>query len=197
MLNLPWILREHGAGEVLYAGALDPLDFLDRVEDAEMAARLQAGGAGQARRIAEGEVTAVGALRLDVLRTELRLLATHWLHERVTATLFSSDSFGFVPAAAPGQRVSTATRFDPREIAAFLDAKMDWLRGIDPAPVIADLDALQRSRPIQRICPGIGCMIEGADAVAAAFDGLRAALRLLGREPRRSALGAFLGGVVG
>ncbi len=192
MLNLPWILREHGVEEVLYAGALDPLDFFSAVEDAEMAARLEAGGARRTRRIAEGEVTSVGALRLEVLRTELRLLSTNWLYERVTASLFSSDSFGFVLADQPGDRVGTATWFEPQRIAAFLAAKMDWLRGIDPSPVIADLDALQGSRPIHRICPDFGCTIEGAEAVACAFDRLGDALRLLGREPRRPALGSFL-----
>ncbi len=192
MLNLPWILREHGVEEVLYAGALDPLDFFDAIDDAEMAARLHAGGARRTRRIADGEVTSVGALRLEVLRTELRLLATNWLYEAETQTLFSSDSFGFVLAPAPGGRVSDGALFDPQDIAAFVGAKMDWLRGIDPAPVIADLHALQRARPIARICPGFGCVIEGAEQVAHAFDQLVQALHLLSRQPRRPALGDFL-----
>ena len=193
MLNIPWILREFDIAEVLYAGALDPLDFFTGVEDAEITARLDASGATRTRKIADGEVMPVGGLRLEVLRTELRLLATNWFYEQATATLFSSDAFAFLTAAAPGSRVSPLGDFAAADIAAFLGAKMDWLVGIDPAPVIADLDRLQRSRPIARICPGFGCTIEGAAVVACAFDRLRDALHLLAARPRPPALGGFRG----
>lgn len=192
MLNLPWILRDFGVQQVLYAGPLNPLDFFQGVEDAEIAGRLDASGAGRAAKITDGSVTEIGVLRLEVLRTELRLLATNWFYEQVTHTLFSSDSFGFLATDTPGSRISIRADFDPDEIARFLGAKMDWVVGIDPAPVIADLDRLQASRPIARICPGFGCVIEGTDAVARAFDGTKAALRLLGARQRGSALGDFL-----
>ena len=192
MLNLPWIMRDFSVQQVLYAGPLNPLDFFQGVEDAEIVGRLGAAGASRAAKITDGSVTEIGALRLEVLRTELRLLATNWFYEQVTQTLFSSDSFGFLAADIPGSRISSGADVDPAAIARFLGAKMDWLVGIDPVPVIADLDRLQASRPIARICPGSGCVIEGRDAVARAFDGTKAALRLLGARQRVSALGDFL-----
>ncbi len=192
MLNLPWVLRDFRVQQVLYAGPLNPLDFFQGVEDAEIAGRLDASGIERAAKITDGSVTQIGALRLEVLRTELRLLATNWFYEQVTHTLFSSDSFSFLATDIPGSRISTRTDFAPAEIASFIGAKMDWLAGIDPAPVIADLDRLQSSRPIARICPGFGCVIEGINAVERAFDATKVALRLLGARQRVSALGDFL-----
>ena len=153
MLNLPWIMRDFSVQQVLYAGPLNPLDFFQGVEDAEIVGRLGAAGASRAAKITDGSVTEIGALRLEVLRTELRLLATNWFYEQVTQTLFSSDSFGFLAADIPGSRINSRADVDPAAIARFFGAKMDWLVGIDPAPVIADLDRLQASRPIARICP--------------------------------------------
>jgi flavorubredoxin len=192
MLNLPWIMHDFAVDQVLYAGPLNPLDFFQDVEDAEIAGRLTASGAGRAAKITDGSITEIGTLRLEVLRTELRLLATNWFYEQVTQTLFSSDSFGFLAATAPSSRIGTRIDIEPPEIARFLAAKMDWLIGVDPAPIIADLDRLRASRPIARICPGFGCVIEGTQAVTHAFDGLTTALRLLGARQRVSALGNFL-----
>lgn len=191
MASIPAILRDTAIEDILYAGVLNPLDFFDDVEGVEMEGRLVAAGAPHATRIEDGLVTPVGALRLEVLRTELRLLSTNWFYEAETRTLFSSDAFAFIMRPEPGSRVSERTSFDPAEIATFLRAKMDWLVGIDPTPIVADLDALQASRPLDRICPGFGCAIAGEAAVANAFAATREALRLLGEERRPSPLGGF------
>jgi hypothetical protein len=191
MINLPAILREFGVSEVLYAGVLNPLDFFEGVEERETVARIEAVPGLRASRIAPGVVTEIGALRLDVLRIELRLLATNWFYERQTRSLFTSDAFAFLArpaeAWAPGlsrMRGAAEAPMRAEEAALYLSAKMDWLFGIDPAPIIADLDAIQAARRIARICPGFGCVIEGEAAVADAFDTVRAALRLLAARPR-------------
>jgi hypothetical protein len=191
MINLPAILGEFGVSEVLYAGVLNPLDFFEGVEETDAAARIESVPGLRAARIAPGTVTEIGRLRLEVLRVELRLLATNWFYERETRTLFTSDAFAFLtrPAAAwsPGLSRLRAPGEAPiraEDAALFLSAKMDWLIGIDPAPVIRDLDRIQGAYAIDRLCPGFGCVIEGEAAVREAFDRMRDALVLLAARPR-------------
>ncbi|WP_426958999.1 hypothetical protein [Muricoccus radiodurans] len=187
MNGIPALVREFGLREVLYAGVLNPLDFYEGVEEAEAAGRIEANGVA-ATRIAPGVVTRIGTLELEVLRTELRLLATNWFYERRTRTLFTSDAFAFLARAEPGMSRLRSPGEPPmraEEAASFLSAKMDWLIGVDPAPVIADLDRIQEGWPAERICPGFGLVIEGPAAVAEAFDVVRDALRRLGGRPRR------------
>lgn len=191
MINLPAILDAFGVEEVLYAGVLNPLDFFEGVEETDAAARIEATPGLRAVRIAPGVVTPVGGLALEVLRVELRLLATNWFYERATRTLFTSDAFAFLarPAASwsPGLSRLRAADEPPmraEDAALYLSAKMDWLIGIDPAPIIRDLDAIQAARPIDRLCPGFGCVIEGEAAVREAFEVMRGALRILGARRR-------------
>lgn len=192
MINLPAILGEFGVREVLYAGVLNPLDFFEGVEESDAAARIEATAGLRAVRIAPGVVTPVGRLQLEVLRVELRLLATNWFYEGQTRSLFTSDAFAFLtrPARAWSPGVSRLrgrgeAPMRAEDAALYLSAKMDWLIGIDPEPIIRDLDRIQAERPIDRICPGFGCVIEGSEAVREAFDDVRAALRLLAARPRR------------
>jgi len=193
MINLPAILREFGVNEALYAGVLNPLDFFEGVEENDAAARIEATPGLKATRIAPGVVTPVGGLRLEVLRIELRLLATNWFYERETRTVFCSDAFGFLtrPGSSWSSGFSRLHKPDEaplraEDAALFLSAKMDWLIGIDPMPIIRDLDAVQAARPIERLCPGLGCVIEGEAAVREAFDRTREALVTLGKRQRKS-----------
>jgi hypothetical protein len=201
MNGIPALVGEFGLREVLYAGVLNPLDFFEGVEEAEAAARIEAHPGVVATRIAPGVVTQVGELELEVLRVELRLLATNWFYERRTRTLFTSDAFAFLARPAPGLSRLRAAEEPPmraEDAARFLSAKMDWLIGVDPAPILADLDRIQSGWPADRICPGFGLVIEGPAAVAEAFEAVRGALRLLGARPRRAwAFPAGLEGVIG
>ena len=60
--------------------------------------------------------------------------------------------------------------------------------GIDTTPLQNELLAIMRARPVDRICPGFGCIIEGPAAVAHAVDRTIEAMKLLGRERRASVL---------
>jgi hypothetical protein len=191
MINLPAILNDFGVQEVLYAGVLNPLDFFESVEETDAAAQIEATPGLRAVRIAPGVVTPIGRLRLEVLRVELRLLATNWFYEATTRTLFTSDAFAFLArpsgAWAPGLSRMRGQDEEPvraDDIALYLSAKMDWLIGIDPAPILRDLDSIQSARPIDRLCPGFGLVIEGEDAVREAFDRMREALRILASKRR-------------
>ena len=201
MNGIPALVGEFGLREVLYAGVLNPLDFFEGVEEAEAAAQIEAHTGVVATRIAPGVVTAVGDLELEVLRVELRLLATNWFYERRTRTLFTSDAFAFLSRPTRGLSRLRAAGEPPmraEEAARFLSTKMDWLVGVDPSPILADLDCIQAGWPADRLCPGFGLVIEGRAAVAEAFDGVRNALHLLGTHTRRAwAFPAGLDGVIG
>jgi hypothetical protein len=201
MNGIPALVQEFGLREVLYAGVLNPLDFFEGVEEADAAGRIEAHAGVVATRISPGVVTPVGELELEVLRVELRLLATNWFYERRTRTLFTSDAFAFLARSAPGQSRLRAPGEAPmraEDAALFLSAKMDWLLGVDPAPILADLDRIRAGWPADRLCPGFGLVIEGRDAVAEAFDAVQSALGILAARPRRGwRFPAGLEGVLG
>ncbi|MFC5753225.1 MBL fold metallo-hydrolase [Actinomadura rugatobispora] len=107
-----------------------------------------------------------GGGRLELLHTRLTTLGFAWLYDRTTRTLFSSDFFGEVPLAAPGDRpVSDGTGITYEQVREHVFARFYWMRDADPGPLLGDLDAVFGGREIERLCPYHGCVIEGADAV--------------------------------
>lgn len=182
MANLHAMTQAFGIAEIPYVGVLNPLELMDWVEAAEAHARIEAMAPVRAVRIEVGQVLEVGRLRLEPLRVQLRLLATNWFYEHATRSLFTSESFGFLTRDDPSQPLVRSADEKALEVTAaanMLSAKFDWLIGIDPAPILADLDAIFAARKVDRICPCHGCVIEGAAAVAEAVAATQAAIRLL------------------
>lgn len=187
MANLHAMSRAFGIAEVPYVGVLNPLDLLEDIEAQEAKARIEAMAPVRAVRIAPDEVLEVGRLRLEPLRVTLRLLATNWFHEHVTGTLFTSDAFAGLTRPSPDAPILRGAEEpgpDPVILAHAMSAKFDWLTGIDPAPILADLDAVFAGRRVARICPGHGCVIEGEAAVARTLAAMREAIRLLAARPK-------------
>jgi hypothetical protein len=187
MANLRPLVAAFGITEVPYVGVLNPLDLTDMMEADEAHARIEAMAPVRAIRIEVGQVVGIGRLRLEPLRVQLRLLATNWFYEHTTRTLFTSESFGFLTRPGPYATLVRAAEEAPiraADIARMLSAKFDWLVGIDPAPIIADLDAIFAARAIDRLCPCQGCVIEGAAAVAEAHARMREAIALLAARRR-------------
>lgn len=187
MANLHPLTREFGITEVPYVGVLNPVELLDAVEDAEACARIEALAPVRAIRIEVGEIVRIGRLRLEPLRVQLRLLATNWFWEHETRTLFTSDAFGVLTSTTPHASLVRAPEEPAMRAADFaqmMSAKFDWLVGIDPAPILADLDAVFAQRRIGRLCPGYGLVIEGVEAVAHAHETMREALHLLATHRR-------------
>jgi hypothetical protein len=187
MANIGALVRRFGIAEVPYVGVLNPVEMTDVLENDEAEARIAALSQARAIRIEVGQVIEVGRLRIEPLRVQLRLLATNWFFEHTTRTLFTSDSFGFLTRATPHDalvRVPGEAPIAAADIARMLSAKFDWLLGIDPAPILADLDAIFAARRVDRLCPGYGCVIEGADAVADALARMKDAVALLATQPK-------------
>lgn len=187
MANLAALVRRFGIAEVPYVGVLNPVEMTDVLEGDEAHARIEALAPVRATRIEVGQVLEIGRLRLEPLRVQLRLLATNWFFEHATGTLFTSESFGFLTRPSPDAplvRAPDEAPIDAADIAHMLSAKFDWLVGIDPAPILADLDAIFAARRIERLCPCQGCVIEGAEAVADALARMKDAIALLAARPK-------------
>ncbi len=195
MANLPWLIGTFAIREVLSYGGLDPLDFFDGFEIA--AAQSQAAAAAGSARlvpIAPGDVLEVGALRIEVLTASLRLLLTSWFYEHTTRSLFTADSFGFLPNPAgpfPFLARPAADQSSPAALRRSLLTKFDWLAGAHTEALIADLRALCRDYPIDRVCPTFGGIIEGRENVIRLFNSAVSALEDLSNEVPARALAGF------
>lgn len=121
---------------------------------------------------------------LFVLHTRFRLLATAWLYDAGTRTLFTSDAFSHVLATGPAQRTVTADTdtTSAQVVYEHLMTKFDWLSGAETGPLRTYLDGVRERWPIEIIAPGYGCIIVGADLVSRHFDLIDAALEELERD---------------
>jgi hypothetical protein len=194
IINLPWLIKRFGIDPVYCGGILSPLDFFERLDRETAAAHINAIADIGVTWLNAGAVIPIGALRLRVLRTTLCVLPKSHLYEERTRSLFASDSWGFLTQVAESG-VGTVTARDGRlsrdAVAAYLRHKFDWLLGIDTGPVQQDVAHLLADREIDRICPGYGCVIEGADLVRHVIDETVAAIASLAQEPMADRLRGF------
>lgn len=194
IINLPWVVKDIGLQEVLCGGPLNPLDFFDAMDDVNADAHIKVTTGATLGRVNPGDILDVGRLRVEVLRPELKVLTTNWLFERVTGSLFTSDSFGFLSRHSPSEsRIArpSADEISADRIRDYLDVKFDWLNGSESDPVIEDVTRIFEGRDIQRVCPGGGCVIEGREAVKHLLSETLAALRTMQKQPWRNALADF------
>lgn len=193
--NLPWIVRDFAIHEVYAGGDLNPLEFFDTIDEANATAHIKAETGVTTSFVRPGAVVKVGDdIELTVIGTLLRILTTNWYYEAKTRTLFSSEVFGYLTRdAVDGPFVAKPTDDDisPERLVQFLGGRLDWLRGIDTTPIIADFRKAVEGRDIERICPTAGGVIEGRETVKKAIANLIQALEDIGRQPRQSALGDF------
>lgn len=187
-INLPWIVGDFAFQKVIVGGDLNPLDFFESMDDASAFEQLRAASGIEVEFVRTGAVVSLGSLRMEALPVTMRVLTTHWYYEHSSKTLFSSDSFGFVTSrddVGPCKRTPTDEEISAERIMHYMSAKFDWICGIDTKPIIDGfLDAV-RDREIDRVCPSLGVIIEGPDAVAKLFDQTVIALEKLAAAPRK------------
>lgn len=117
--------------------------------------------------------------RLEVIPAPLRLLATAWIYDTATGTLFTSDSFGHVTMrTAHGRRIvdgrrGTATLATVRE---HLETKFDWLLVADTARLRDELATIFETREIEAIAPIYGCVLTGRSVVTRHYELVQKAL---------------------
>jgi hypothetical protein len=108
---------------------------------------------------------------IDVMQAPIRLIATRWLYDRATRTLFASDMFTHVwRDAAKGPWIVTDADNDatsPRDVRSFLlNTRYWWLDGAPTDSIRRGIDKVFDSYDIETIAPGYGCILRGREVVA-------------------------------
>jgi len=193
IINLPWLIERFGLRSVHSVGELNPIDFFSSFDEATTHAQAAVSSRGaKLVSVAPQDVVRVGPFEIEVLRTSLRLLVTNWFYERTTRTLFTTDSFGLlVNSREPALFKASRGEISVPEMIDYLALKFEWLAGADTAGLIADLRQLRASRPIDRICPMSGGIIEGATLASQVMDATESALRELATRPQRHSFAGF------
>jgi hypothetical protein len=107
---------------------------------------------------------------IDVMQAPIRLIATRWLYDQATRTLFSSDMFTHVwRARAEGPWVVTDDddRTSARELRSFLlNTRYWWLEGAPTDSIRRGIANVFDKYDIETIAPGYGCILRGRNVVA-------------------------------
>jgi flavorubredoxin len=107
---------------------------------------------------------------IDVMQAPIRLIATRWLYDRATRTLFSSDLFTHVwRDAATGPWIVTEADNDPTttgDIRSFmLNTRYWWLEGAPTDSIRRGIDKVFDTYDVETIAPGYGCILSGRNVV--------------------------------
>ena len=108
---------------------------------------------------------------IDVMQAPIRLIATRWLYDRATRTLFSSDMFTHVwRDSAAGPWIVTDADNDPtslRDVRSFmLNTRYWWLEGAPTDSIRRGIGNVFDTYDIECIAPGYGCILRGRNVVA-------------------------------
>ena len=107
---------------------------------------------------------------IDVMQAPIRLIATRWLYDRTTRTLFASDMFTHVwRDSAAGPWIVTEADDDPtslRDVRSFmLNTRYWWIEGAPTDSIRRGIDAIFDKFDIETIAPGYGCILRGRAVV--------------------------------
>ena len=136
---------------------------------------------------------------IDVMQAPIRLIATRWLYDRATRTLFSSDMFTHLWRArenGPWIVTDADDRTSARELRSFLlNTRYWWLEGAPTGSIRRGIAEVFEKCDVETIAPGYGCILHGRAVVArhvAMLDELLASLdksvatsRYVGRDEER------------
>jgi len=111
-----------------------------------------------------------GERAIDVMQAPIRLIATRWLYDRVTRTLFSSDMFTHVWRDTPsGPWIVTETDNDSTSLADvrsfMLNTRYWWLEGAPTDSIRRGIGNVFDKYDIETIAPGYGCILRGRSVV--------------------------------
>src|SRR6266480_2516487 len=119
---------------------------------------------------------------IDVMQAPIRLIATRWLYDRATRTLFASDMFTHVwRDFETGPWIVTEAANDPtstQHVRSFLlNTRYWWLEGAPTDSIRRGIGNVFDSYDIETIAPGYGCILRGRDVVARHYQMLDAILK--------------------
>jgi hypothetical protein len=105
---------------------------------------------------------------IDVMQAPIRLIATRWLYDRATRTLFSSDMFTHVwrDTATGPWIVTDDDTTSPRDIRSFmLNTRYWWLEGAPTDQIRRGIGDVFDTHDIETIAPGYGAILRGSTVV--------------------------------
>ncbi len=107
---------------------------------------------------------------IDVMQAPIRLIATRWLYDRATRTLFSSDMFTHVwRDTRTGPWIVTEADNDPtspRDVRSFmLNTRYWWLEGAPTNSIRRGIGEVFDKYDVETIAPGYGCILHGRAVV--------------------------------
>jgi hypothetical protein len=107
---------------------------------------------------------------IEVMQAPIRLIATRWLYDRATRTLFSSDLFTHVwrdRSEGPWLITDGDDTTTARGLRSFmLNTRYWWLEGAPTDSIRRGIDAVFDKYDIETIAPGYGCILRGRKVVA-------------------------------
>jgi hypothetical protein len=107
---------------------------------------------------------------IDVMQAPIRLIATRWLYDQATRTLFSSDMFTHVwrkKADGPWIVTEENDRTSERELRSFLlNTRYWWLEGAPTQSIRRGIAEIFARCDVETIAPGYGCILRGRRVVA-------------------------------
>jgi hypothetical protein len=112
-----------------------------------------------------------GGRLIDVMQAPIRLIATRWLYDRATKTLFSSDMFTHVwRDSETGPWIVTEADNDPTSLgdvrSFMLNTRYWWLEGAPTDSIRRGIGKVFETYDIECIAPGYGCILRGRNVVA-------------------------------
>jgi flavorubredoxin len=108
---------------------------------------------------------------IDVMQAPIRLIATRWLYDRATRTLFSSDMFTHVwRGSQNGPWIITEANNDSTSLpdmrSFLLNTRYWWLEGAPTDAIRRGIDDVFDKHDVETIAPGYGCILHGRKVVA-------------------------------
>jgi hypothetical protein len=123
--------------------------------------------------ISREETIPIGAQGRPVVvyQAPIRLIATRWIYDAVTKTLFTSDMWTHTWRERPeGPWIIQDGDDDPTDFdhvrSFLLNTRYWWLEGVDTAKLRKGIDQILSKHDIETIAPGYGCILRGKKTVA-------------------------------
>ena len=106
-----------------------------------------------------------------VYQAPIRLIATRWIYDEATKTMFTSDMFTHTWRDRPdGPWIIQDGDDDPTDFdhvrSFLLNTRYWWLEGVDTAKLRTGIDKILSKHDIETIAPGYGCILRGKKTVA-------------------------------
>jgi hypothetical protein len=161
--------------ETCYTGNIDAalwFDFGAKDEGRDILKSMKVTAVTRADTIELGK----GGRAIDVMQAPIRLIATRWLYDRATRTLFASDMFTHVwrdTETGPwivqdtDKNSTDNDATSPRDVRSFmLNTRYWWLEGAPTDSIRRGIGDIFDKYDVETIAPGYGCILSGRTVVA-------------------------------